>query len=160
MLLSLWMRPRSSRILLTLYFHKWRNRKESCRMFTQLIESTTERVGTRRPLSLTLAIVIHMVLFFILLLLPLLAPETLSAQLPPQLPEAYPTGMIPGGIPGGARNGILNGILGAPPNPLAPPAPPLPSHATHTIHPVRIGGGVQQASLIRQVRPQYPTLAK
>ena len=81
-------------------------------------------------------------------------------ELPPQLPEAYPTGMIPGGIPGGARNGILNGILGAPPNPLAPPAPPLPSHATHTIHPVRIGGGVQQASLIRQVRPQYPTLAK
>ncbi|PYV38369.1 MAG: energy transducer TonB, partial [Acidobacteria bacterium] len=76
------------------------------------------------------------------------------------LPVAYATGMIPGGIPGGARNGILNGMLGAPPNPLAPPAPPLPSHATHTIHPVRIGGGVQQASLIRQVRPQYPPLAK
>ena len=56
-------------------------RKEICCMFTQLIESTTEQVQTRRPLSLIVAMMIHMVLILLLLLVPRLAPETLSAQL-------------------------------------------------------------------------------
>ena len=69
------------------------------------------------------------------------------------------TGGVPGGIPGGVPDGIIDGvIMGAPasmdPLPL-PPAPPqvkLPQR-------VRVGGSLQHAILIRQVRPRYPPLA-
>ena len=70
------------------------------------------------------------------------------------------TGGVPGGIPGGVPDGIVDGvIMGAPPSmdPLPlPPAPPqgkLPQR-------VRVGGSVQHAILIRQVRPRYPALAE
>ena len=77
-------------------------------------------------------------------------PESLIAGIP---------GGVPGGISGGVPDGIIDGvIMGAPasmdPLPL-PPAPPqikLPQR-------VRVGGSVQHAILIRQVRPRYPALA-
>jgi protein TonB len=59
---------------------------------------------------------------------------------------------IPGGIPGG-----ISGLGGAPP----PPPPPPPVKAVETSHePLRVGGNVQAANLIKKVTPLYPALAK
>jgi protein TonB len=63
-------------------------------------------------------------------------------------------GGIPGGMPGaGALGGIIGGLPAAAP-PKAPPPPPKP------VGPQRVGGKIQAASLVNQVRPTYPPLAK
>jgi protein TonB len=58
-----------------------------------------------------------------------------------------------GGVAGGVIGGVLGGVPGAPPPP-PPPKPKAPSG------PVRIGGQVAEANLIRKVQPVYPPLAK
>jgi protein TonB len=63
------------------------------------------------------------------------------------------SGGIPGGIPGGL--GGLGGIGVAPP----PPPPPPPVKAVQT-GPLRVGGNVQAANLVKKITPAYPTLAK
>ena len=64
-------------------------------------------------------------------------------------------GGIPGGIPGGL--GGLGGLGGAPP----PPPPPPPVKAVETRQePLRVGGNVQAANLIKKPTPTYPALAK
>jgi protein TonB len=66
-------------------------------------------------------------------------------------------GGMPGGVPGG---GVLGGIIGGlpaaapPPPPKAAPPPPKPTG------PIRQGGNVTAANLIKSVTPVYPPLAK
>jgi protein TonB len=57
------------------------------------------------------------------------------------------------GVTGGVIGGVMGGVPGAPP----PPPPPKPKGPTG---PVRIGGQVAEANLIRKVQPVYPPLAK
>ena len=57
-----------------------------------------------------------------------------------------------GGAAGGVIGGIVGGVPGAPPPPPPPPAKPS--------GPVRVGGQVAEANLIRKVQPVYPPLAK
>ena len=58
-----------------------------------------------------------------------------------------------------ARGGVLGGILGGlPAAPPPPPPPPPPSRSLAA--PMRVGGNVQAANLIRQIKPHYPPLAK
>jgi len=66
-------------------------------------------------------------------------------------------GGVPGGVPGGSVGGVLSGMLGAPPPP--PPPPPKPKPVVND-KPIRVGGNVTAANLLRQVRPVYPPLAK
>jgi periplasmic protein TonB len=63
-------------------------------------------------------------------------------------------GGVPGGVPGGSA-GVLGGILGAPPPPPPPPPKPKPENK-----PIRVGGNVSAANLVRQIKPVYPPLAK
>ena len=63
-------------------------------------------------------------------------------------------GGVPGGVPGGQAGGVLGGIIGGV---MSPTLPPPPKEAPRRI---RVGGQVQQALLINQVRPIYPPLAK
>jgi periplasmic protein TonB len=61
-------------------------------------------------------------------------------------------GGVPGGVEGGSTAGVLGGILGGAGS--GPPPPPKPKG------PLRVGGSVMQASLIRQPMPVYPQIAK
>jgi periplasmic protein TonB len=67
-----------------------------------------------------------------------------------------PSTGFPLGLPHGSDS-----VIGDPPG-LASPRlqPPSIPHAPPVTHPVRIGGEVQQANLISQLKPQYPALAK
>lgn len=65
-------------------------------------------------------------------------------------PDVGMVGGVPGGIPGGSAGGVLGGIIGGAPG-LAPPKP---------VERIRVGGNVQAASLIRQVTPVYPPIAR
>jgi protein TonB len=67
-------------------------------------------------------------------------------------------GGVPGGVPGGVGGGVLGGILGGLPAP-PPPPPPKPKPVVND-KPIRVGGNVTAANLLRQVRPVYPPLAK
>ena len=68
-------------------------------------------------------------------------------------------GGVPGGIPGGVPDGLMDGvIMGAPASMDPLPLPPAPPQAKRPRR-VRVGGSVQHAILIRQVRPRYPPLA-
>ncbi len=63
-------------------------------------------------------------------------------------PDIASTG-VEGGVPGGIGGGVLSGILAAPP----PPKPVTPQR-------IRVGGNVQAASLVHQVQPIYPQIAR
>jgi protein TonB len=75
-------------------------------------------------------------------------------ELPPDVGNVGVVGGVAGGVPGGSASGVLGGIIGGTGSNLPPP----PKAATPTR--IRVGGNVQQASLIRQVQPSYPPLAK
>ena len=77
--------------------------------------------------------------------------EDPNAVLPSQA-QSISTG-IPGGIPGG-----LGGFGVAPPPP-PPPPPPVAAVAVNK-EPLRVGGNVQAANLIKKITPVYPALAK
>jgi protein TonB len=62
-------------------------------------------------------------------------------------------GGVPGGMPGGQAGGVLGGIIGGVPGANLPPPKAAPSR-------IRVGGQVQQANLINQIRPVYPPLAR
>ena len=77
-------------------------------------------------------------------------PESLIAGIP---------GGVPGGIPGGVPGGIVDGVIGVDPASMDPlPLPPAPAQVQSPRR-VRVGGSVQHAILIRQVRPRYPATA-
>jgi len=81
-------------------------------------------------------------------------------ELPPPMGGAV-VGGVPCGVPGGVPGGVIGGIIGGVPS-AAPPPPPPPKEVPKPkpTGPIRVGGNVQAANLIRQVRPNYPPLAK
>jgi len=74
-------------------------------------------------------------------------------ELPPDV-TGTAVGGVPGGVPGGQAGGVLGGIIGGV---TGANVPPPPKEAPKRI---RVGGSVQQASIINQIRPVYPPLAK
>jgi len=75
-------------------------------------------------------------------------------ELPPDVGAVGVAGGVPGGVPGGQAGGVLGGIIGGTGAGLPPPPKPAANK------PVRVGGNVAQANLIRQVTPVYPPIAK
>jgi protein TonB len=71
-------------------------------------------------------------------------------ELPPDTGFVGVAGGVPGGIPGGSAGGVFGGMLGG----SSPPPPKV------TPKRVSVGGQVQSAKLVNQVRPIYPPLAK
>ncbi len=95
-----------------------------------------------------------------------------ALQAPVEIPQEIFSGMdeappldslvagISRGVPGGVPGGIIDGIIGGEPASMDPlPLPPAPPRAKPPQR-VRVGGSVQHAKLIRQVRPRYPPLAQ
>jgi periplasmic protein TonB len=74
-------------------------------------------------------------------------------ELPPDVGNVGVVGGVPGGVPGGSAGGVLGGIIGGVGSALPPPPKAAPSR-------IRVGGNVQSASLVRQVMPVYPPIAK
>ena len=85
---------------------------------------------------------------------------------PPRLPLDEPDGMpwgVEGGIEGGTRNGILSDILARDGSSSQVPPPRAPAHERQSAQPVLrvlVGGEIQKANLIYQVKPVYPALAR
>ncbi|HTV57713.1 MAG TPA: TonB family protein [Candidatus Baltobacteraceae bacterium] len=68
-------------------------------------------------------------------------------------PDVGVGGGVVGGV-GGSAGGVLGGIIGGAPGSNLPPPPKVtPSR-------IKVGGNVQSASLIRQVMPVYPPIAR
>ncbi len=80
-------------------------------------------------------------------------------DLPPAATGAV-TGGVPGGVPGGVGGGVLGGVIGSIPNAAPPPPPPPAAKPKPPSEPIRVGGNVQAAKLVRQPKPAYPQLAK
>ena len=79
---------------------------------------------------------------------------------PPSSGVAGVVGGVAGGVGGGSLGGVLGGILGGIPSAAPPPPPPPEKKAVAVPQRIRVGGNVQAANLINQVRPIYPPLAK
>ncbi len=69
-------------------------------------------------------------------------------------------GGISGGSIGGSIGGVLGSIISSAPTVAPPPPPPPPVKKKAPPKRIRVGGNVAKARLIRQVRPQYPPLAR
>ncbi len=69
-------------------------------------------------------------------------------------------GGVPGGSVGGTVGGVLGGIISSAPTAAPPPPPPPPVKKKAPPKRIRVGGNVAKARLTRQVRPQYPPLAR
>ncbi|MGA2146057.1 MAG: energy transducer TonB [Bryobacteraceae bacterium] len=94
------------------------------------------------------------------LVAPKAVPKNIAMITEEELPPSTGGGVIggvPGGVAGGSLSGILGGIVGSAAS-AAPPPPPPPKAAVPQR--IRVGGNVQAANLINQVRPIYPPLAK
>jgi len=98
----------------------------------------------------------------------LMAPKSIPKEIaqireeelpPPSSGVGGVVGGVAGGVAGGTPGGILGGILGGIPS-AAPPPPPPPKQEKATPQRIRVGGNVQAANLINQVKPIYPPLAK
>jgi periplasmic protein TonB len=74
-------------------------------------------------------------------------------ELPPDVGNVGFVGGVPGGIAGGTSGGVLGGIIGGVGSNLPPPPKAAPSR-------IRVGGNVQAASLVHQMMPVYPPIAK
>jgi protein TonB len=91
----------------------------------------------------------------------LIAPKIIPKQInhieeaapPPDAGMGVTGGTGDAGAVGGVMGGVLGGVPGAPP-------PPPPPKAKAPTGPVRVGGQVAEANLIRRVQPVYPPLAK
>ncbi len=88
----------------------------------------------------------------------LIAPKVIPKQVN-RIEEAAPTISVPGSVaePADAPTGAIFGPLGAALASAPPLAAPKPKAFAG---PVRIGGRVAQANLVRQIQPVYPALAK
>ena len=69
-------------------------------------------------------------------------------------------GGVPGGTVGGQLGGVLGGIISSAASNAPPPPPPPPVKKKAPPKRIRVGGNVAKARLTRQVRPQYPPLAR
>ena len=74
-------------------------------------------------------------------------------ELPPDVGGFSAVGGVPGGVPGGMPGGVMGGIIGG--TSLAPP-PPKPEAPKRIV----VGGRVQEAKIINQIKPTYPPLAR
>jgi periplasmic protein TonB len=72
----------------------------------------------------------------------------------PTPPDVGVSNGVVGGVAGGSGGGVLGGIIGGAGG--GPPPPPPPK----SNKPLRVGGAVIAANLIRQVTPVYPPIAK
>ena len=83
-------------------------------------------------------------------------------ELPPPSAGVGVVGGVPGGVAGGTPSGVLGGIIGSVPTAAPPPPPPAKKEEAkpQQVQRIKIGGQVQQANLIKQVKPIYPQLAK
>ena len=94
------------------------------------------------------------------LVAPKAVPKNIAMITEEELPPSTGGGVIggvPGGVAGGSLSGILGGIVGSAASAAPPPPPPPKAVVPQRI---RVGGNVQAANLINQVRPIYPPLAK
>ena len=95
-----------------------------------------------------------------LLTAPVKVPDIIAAirdepDVAPEAPDTGVVGVVPGSLPGG--KGVVPYGIG----PIGPPPPPPP--ARDTAKPktrIRVGGQVEAAKLVLQVKPEYPPLAK
>jgi|SRR5580698_564433 protein TonB len=72
-----------------------------------------------------------------------------------QPPDVGNSAGVVGGVAGGSADGVLGGVIGGSAGSnLAPPPPPKSNK------PLKVGGNVAAANLIRQVTPVYPAIAK
>ncbi len=99
------------------------------------------------------------------LMAPKAIPKTITEireeELPPVSAGAGVVGGVPGGVPGGTPGGVIGGIIGSVPTAAPPPPPPpVKQEVKQVVQRIRVGGNVQQAKLVRQIKPQYPPLAK
>ena len=76
-------------------------------------------------------------------------------------------GGVPGGIPGGVLSGVPGGLLGGVPAIVLPPPPPPPPEARVSPPPepptpprVQVSADLQEAKLLKMIRPEYPLVAK
>jgi protein TonB len=83
-------------------------------------------------------------------------------ELPPPSAGAGVVGGVPGGVAGGTPGGVLGSILSTTNSQPPPPPPPAAKKEAppQQVQRIKIGGQVQQANLIKQVKPIYPQLAK
>lgn len=72
-------------------------------------------------------------------------------EAPPPMMSAGVVGGVPGGVPGGQMGGVIGGIISS--TPVAVPKVATPQR-------VRVSQGVTQGLLLRQVKPNYPQLAR
>lgn len=79
---------------------------------------------------------------------------------PPAQSIAGVVGGVAGGAVGGAIGGVIGGIISSTPVVAPPPPPPVKKAPPPPPKRIRVGGAVQRANLIRQVRPVYPPLAR
>ena len=80
-------------------------------------------------------------------------------EAPPAASIAGVVGGVSGGLLGGGLGGVIGGIISSTPL-VAPPPPPVKKAPPPPPKRIRVGGAVQKANLIRQVRPVYPPLAR
>ncbi len=78
---------------------------------------------------------------------------------PPSSGIAGVVGGFSGGQVGGHIGGVISSIISSAPT-VAPPPPPPPVKKKAAPKRILIGGNVAEARLLRQVRPQYPPLAR
>ena len=91
------------------------------------------------------------------------APKTIPKEIAMIKEEEMPSagvGGVPGGIPGGVPGGVTGGLLSAIPGPPPPKPKEDPPKPKAPLVPIRVGGNVQSAKLIRQPKPSYPPLAR
>ena len=72
-------------------------------------------------------------------------------EAPPPMMSAGVVGGVPGGVPGGQMGGVIGGIISS--TPVAVPKVATPQR-------VRVSQGVTQGLLLRQIKPNYPQLAR
>lgn len=93
----------------------------------------------------------------------LMAPKTIPKDIAmikeEEMPAASGSGGVPGGIPGGVPGGVMGGLLNSIPGP-PPPKKEDPPKPKPPAVPIRVGGNVQSAKLVRQPKPSYPPLAR
>jgi protein TonB len=63
-------------------------------------------------------------------------------------------------VPGGSGGGVLGGIIGGLPTAAPPPPPPKAVEKPKAPSSIRVGGNVQAANILKQVKPPYPPLAR
>ncbi len=72
-----------------------------------------------------------------------------------QMASAAPAGGVVGGVPGGVEGGTIGGVMGGVLNSVGNSIPKLAAPKR-----VKVSSGVTQGLLMKQVKPEYPPLAK